>query len=509
MIPNPKSEIQNHKFVLTLDIGTSSLRAMLFDAHARAVPGVESQIKYEMRTTPDGGVEADADQMLGYAESAIDTVLARVGDRAADIAAVASDSLVSNVLGVDADGRPVTPVYTYADTRCAREVTELRTRFDEGVVHQRVGTLFHTSYLPARFLWLARECAESFRRARYWMSLGEYFLFRWTGQRACSYSIASWTGLLDRQKLAWDAELLATLPVAAGQLSPLTDHDAPVGPLRAQYATRWRALRSAKWFPTIGDGAAANIGSGCVDARRVAVTVGTSSALRVVIPMPPHPVELARIPRGLWAYRVDAATELVGGALSEGGNLFAWMQTSLQLDDVEKIESELAALEPDAHGLTVLPLLAGERAPNWNADARGAIAGINLNTRPIEMLRAGLEAIAYRLGSVFELLRGVAPDARQVVASGGALMRSPTWIQIIADTLGVPVIASAEAEATSRGAALLALKALGVIDSLEDLPAELGAAYKPNAARQAVYARASERQKKLYNAVVKKTDLTD
>jgi len=100
------------------------------------------------------------------------------------------------------------------------------------------------------------------------------------------------------------------------------------------------------------------------------------------------------------------------------------------------------------------------------------------------------------------LLRGMAPNAQQVVASGGALMNSPTWLQIIADTLGVPVIASAEIEATSRGTALLALKALSVIDSLDKLPAELGTTYHPDAARHEIYASAMERQKKLYNAVV-------
>jgi gluconokinase len=492
--------------ILTLDIGTSSTRVMLFDERARAALGIESQIKYEMRTTPDGGVEADADERLDDAERAIDQVLARAGQ--VNIAAVASDSLVSNILGVDENGHAVTPAYTYADSRGAREVDELRARLDEETTHQRVGVLFHTSYVPARLLWLARERAEIFQRAKYWMSLGEYFLFRWTGARACSYSVASWSGLLNRQKLDWDADLLAQLPIARDQLSPLVDHDTPVGALRAKYAARWQTLRSAKWFPTMGDGAAANVGSGCIDATRIALTVGTSSAMRVVIPSPlaDGRGDEGQVPYGLWSYRVTRDLELIGGALSEGGNLHEWMLKTLRLDDVPDLERALGALAPAAHGLTVLPFLAGERAPNWNADARAAISGIGLNTQPIDILRAGLEAIAYRLGLIFGLLRGVAPEARQVIASGGALMKSPTWIQIIADTLGVSVIASAEREATSRGAALLALKALGVIDSLEDLPAALGTRYKPDAARHEIYARASERQEKLYNAVVKKAE---
>lgn len=526
--PSSETLISNFKppFVLTLDIGTSSLRAMLFEADARPIPGVEVQIKYEMRTTADGGVEADADEMFERANQAIDALLTSAGALAGQIAAVASDSMVSNVLGVGEDGRAVTPIYTYADTRSARAVVELRRRLNERAVHQRVGTLFHSSYLPARFLWLGREHPHLLERARWWMSLGEYLIFRWLGQRACTYSVASWTGMLNRFELAWDQELLALLPISIEQLSPLVDFDTPMRGLVPEFAARWPALGGSTWFPTIGDGVAANIGSGCVDATRIALTIGTTSALRVVVPLtqspgpavPPSP-SLPRtgqdegpaertsaanpnVPWGLWAYRVDRNTELIGGALNEGGSLFAWMENTLRLDEGAKIESELAALRPDAHGLTILPFLAGERAPGWVADARAAILGLGLNTRPIEILRAGLESVAYRLDLVYRLLLEAAPNAREVIASGGALMRSPTWTRIVADVLGVPVIASAQAEATSRGTALLALKALDVIHSLSQVPAALGDTFPADPGRHEIYRAAVKRQQTWYNLLI-------
>ncbi len=487
--------------ILSLDIGTSSVRAMLFDAHAHVIPGTAAQIKYAARTTPAGGNEFDADTVRRDAERVIDETLARAGELANQVVAVASDSLVSNVLGVDESGNAVTPAYTYADTRCASQVDELRAQFDERATQQRVGTLFHTSYLPARLIWLARNLPQTFRFAKYWMSLGEYFYWNWTGARACSYSVAAWTGLLNRRALNWDAELIRQLPIAAEQLSPLVDHTHPVGALRAEYATRWAALRHAKFFPTLGDGAAANVGSGCVDATRIALTIGTSSAMRIA-----YPRGAAEIPFGLWSYSVTRELELLGGALSEGGMLYDWMNDTLRTDPATRGDAQVATLAPDAHGLTVLPFLAGERAPNWNAHARAAIVGLSLNTQPAEILRAGMESIAYRLGLIFGLLRGAIPDARQVIASGGALMKSPVWTQIIADTLGVPVIAAAEPEATSRGNALLALKALGVIGALADLPAQTGAVYEPDAARHEIYARAMERQNALYDKLVRQVN---
>ena len=424
---------------------------MVFDARAHAVEGVQAKINYKMRTTPDGGVQVDADKMFARACRVIDRTLAAADARALQIAAVASDSMVSNIFGVDAKGRAITPVYTYADTRSAREVDELRTRLDEETIHQRVGTLFHTSYLPARFIWLARTNAELFERVHWWMSLGEYFYFRWLGQRMCSYSVASWTGLLNRRELDWDRELIASLPITADQLSPLVDVDTPLRGLTNKYAERWPALCNAVWFPTVGDGAVANVGSGCVDATRVALTIGTSSAMRVTLageqgskgaeeqrialaPLPPRPPAL--IPQGLWSYRIDRDHELVGGALSEGGNLHDWMKRTLRLGSRAKLESQLAALPPDGHGLTMLPFLAGERAPGWVADARAAILGLSLNTKSVDILRAGMEGVAYRLGLIFELLRTVAPNAQEVVASGGAMMESAFWVQMLADVLG-------------------------------------------------------------------------
>jgi hypothetical protein len=155
-------------------------------------------------------------------------------------------------------------------------------------------------------------------------------------------------------------------------------------------------------LPAIGDGAAANVGSGALGAGRVAVTIGTTSALRAVLPGSAPPV-----PPGLWAYLVDRETALVGGALTEGGNLAAWLRSILRLGDPSTLEARLAALEPGSHGLTLLPTLAGERSPGYRPGARGAVASLSLAATPLEIMRAGLEAVALRLADLAERLGGV------------------------------------------------------------------------------------------------------
>jgi gluconokinase len=190
-----------------------------------------------------------------------------------------------------------------------------------------------------------------------------------------------------------------------------------------------------------------------VDPSRVALNVGTSAALRVVIDRPPAP------PRGLWRYRLDRRLSLVGGATSEGGNVFAWCRQHLNLPDDATLERALAT--PGRAELVALPFLAGERSPGWRADRRGALVGLSLDTTAVDVLRAMLAAVALRLALVYELLAPCAAADHVVVASGGAFEHSRAFAQMIADAFGRPIVRADEIEATSRGAALLALDALG------------------------------------------------
>ncbi len=482
--------------VLTLDIGTSSTRVLLFDARARQVSGVEARASYTVHTTPDGGAELDPEVVLEAVAGCVDQALSQAGGRSREIAGVGACSLASSMVGV-ADGRAVTPVYIWADTRSAPDAAELRSRLDEAAVHDRTGCMIHPSYLPPRFLWLQRTQPDLLKRAQRWMSISEYLHLRMFGQAICSYSVASWTGLLDRRRLTWDREWLSLLPIDESQLSPLGDADTALRGLRSEFARRWPALAEIPWFLAVGDGAGSNLGSGCTTPRRIAVNAGTSGAMRVVLPGTPD-----QVPSGLWCYRVDRKRSLLGGALSNTGNVFQWLRQTLQLGSAEEIERQLAEAEADAHGLTVLPFLAGERAPGWAGHARAAFTGIGWHTRPIDLLQAGLEAVAYRFALIYRLLNQAIEGAEEVIVSGGAMLSSPAWTQILSDVLGRPVIASAESEATSRGAALLALEALGVVQDASDLEPALGDTFRPRPDRHERYQRAIERQQDLYDKLI-------
>lgn len=481
--------------VLALDVGTSSTRAECFDQGGRALPEAGARVAYEAAVTADGGVELDTEGLLGSVGQAIDGCLTRLGPRRRDVDAVGASVFWHSLLGLGADGTPLTPVMTWADTRSAADADELRTRLDDHAVHARTGAPIHSTFYPARLRWLRRTRSAVFGRAAHWCGFAEYLALHLTGRLSVSVSMASGTGLLDQATQDWDRELLALCGITVDGLPPISD--APAHGLTSPFAERWPELARAPWYPGWGDGACSNLGSDCADPSRLALNVGTSSALRMVAG---QAFGAAAIPAGLWRYRVDAARSIVGGATSEGGNVVSWCRRLLALpagDD--ELERALEAVPPDGHGLTALPFLAGERSPGWRADARGALAGISLGTEGIAVLRAFMEAVAYRLGMVYDRLAPLAADGHRVIASGGALHRSRVWASIVADVLGVPLTLCSDPEASIRGAALLALEALGAPPP-PPLPA--GATIIPDPGRHGVYRAARERQRRLYDNVV-------
>jgi gluconokinase len=491
----PRAEVEP-PLILTIDIGSSSVRVMLFDRHGRAVDGVAVQERYAIRTTAEGAAEDDPDTAIERVARCVDAALSRAGPLAAQIGGVAVDTLVSNIIAIDDSGCPLSPLITYADTRNDSDADELRRALDEHAVHDRTGCLLRTSYWPARLAWFRRAQPRVWRDVARWITLGEYLELRLFGRCRVSYSAASWSGLLDRRNLTWDAPLLDTLGVSPEQLSPLVDVDQPLSGLVESYAARWPALRDVPWFPAVGDGAVANVGSGCTSHERVALTVGTTGAMRAI------QTGAVDVPAGLWCYRVDRDRQLLGGATSEGGNIYGWARESLQLGTPGEIEAALAAFLPDSHGLTVLPFWAGERSPGWAGNVQATIHGLTLATTPLAILRASLEAVAYRFAAIDQRVCGRHDCSHRLIASGSALLLSPAWMQIFADVLGRTVVASAEQEATSRGTALLALRSLGAIDSIESVPAADGEEYAPDESRRAIYAAAIERQRQLYDQLI-------
>ena len=479
--------------VLTLDVGSSSARTLLFSPEGKEVAGFGAQIGYQARTSEDGGWEIDADALTATVARAIDGIREQLRSRGVRPAAVAVDTFWHSLVGVDGGGKAVTAILHPFDSRSAAAAVRLAQRVDNAAQHARTGCVLHPSYPPPKLLWLAEMQPEAFRAAQRWMSVGEYLFLEFFGTAAASTSMVSASGLWNQNGNDYDEEMLAALPVRREQFADVATLDQPCTALRSPFRERWPELDGIPWYPALGDGACDNIGSGCTTQDVWALMVGTSGAMRVTIE-----AAAVEIPAGLFCYRVDRKRFVTGGALSNGGAVYAWMKRTLQLPDDAETESQLAAMTPGMHGLTLLPLFAGERSPEWRMDVRGAITGLASATTPMEILHAALESVALRFGNIYEILQKAFGTPREVVGSGAALLHSPVWAQMMADTLGHPVRMCMEREATSRGAALLALERLGMVRDIAALPPEHGRVTEPDAAKKELYLAALEKQRRLY-----------
>lgn len=497
---NSKAQPTHAPYILSLDVGTSSTRTLLFNATGASVPHVISQKSYELNTSDDGEVSVDPDVLVDAVAQTIDEALKAAGSLTSQIGAVAIDTFWHSLLGVDTHNKPLIPLITWEDTRPRQAAAELCSELNEEEIHARTGARLHASYWPAKLRWLASTSPEVLQKAAQWLSFGEYLHRQFLGRSVCSLSMASGTGMLLIRDRSWNTELMKILGVRPEQFPQLGDLHDSVSGLKSEYASRWPALRDIPWFPAVGDGAAANIGSGCATEENWALTIGTSSAIRVVVPP-----ESIVPPMGLWLYLVDAKRGLLGGALSEGGNVFAWMSKTLRLPSLTEAEPHVAAIPPDSHGLTILPFISGERSLGWHAEVRATVAGINVRTTPEDILRAAIEALAYQLAAVYdELNNALERDelAPTLVGSGGALLSSSVMQSVIADTLNTPLHPSLAHEASARGAALLALESLGVIPDVAQVPLDTAPPISPNEANHAIYRLAAERQWELYHKLL-------
>jgi gluconokinase len=474
--------------VVAVDIGSSSARVGLRDATGAPV-GAVAQVRYRMTVDDGGGVSIEVPRLLAVVAEALDQLVARTSARRlGQVVGVGISCFLHSVAGLDRGGRPVTPLLTWADTTSAVQAASLRERLDASAVWQAAGSPLHASYWPAKVLHLRAAAGGAVRS---FAGAPELLFEELTGMRAIDLSQASGTGLLDRAAAGWHSGLLRELDLGPGSLPPQAERGA-TALLGGWAAGRWPALARVPWHLPWSDAWCGNIGLGRTAGRGAALQIGTSGAIRVIVE---DPVPL--VPAGLFGHRLPDGTALVGGQLSEGGGTAAAVARLLG-STLSGLEAEAARLPPDGHGLTVLPYLAGERGPGYHAEARGVIAGLSLDTAPAEVYLAVLESVALRFRALEARLRPVVGGPPDVTAAGGALSASPLWTTIVAAALGRPIELSAEAEASSRGAALLALAAVGAIDAPEAMPRPSSTPFVPEPLRVERMRRALVRQEDLY-----------
>jgi gluconokinase len=472
-----------------LDLGTAGCRAALYDAEGRVVARADRG--YRLSVPHPGWAEQDADEVVATAVDVLRDLVARFppGIRPR---ALGLSSVLHSVLPLDRERRALAPAITWADTRSAPQAERLRAQCDPTALYHATGCPLHPLYWPAKLQWLREHRPDVYRRARWFVSLKEHLLQRLCGRVAVDLSVASGTGLLDLRAKRWHPAALDLAGIREEHLSALVEPTTIVGEILPAIAEATGLPRGLPVVVGAADGPLASLGSGALGPGRMAATIGTSGAVRVVL-REPRTDQQART----WCYYLAEGWWVAGAAINNGGIVYRWVRDHLfdwpdaphGEDRRYAVMDELAeGVPPGSDGLLFLPFLAGERAPRWNADARGALLGLTLHHTRGHLVRATLEGVAFRMRSIADALEEAAGPPTEVRASG-SFSRSRVWVQILADVLGRELLIPAVSDATAFGAAFLARRAMGDVDGLEEVRAScpIVEAFAPNPATRERY----------------------
>jgi gluconokinase len=482
--------------VLGVDIGTTSAKAVAFDADGRDLGRGETG--YPLLEPEPGQAVQDPVVVVEGTLAAIRAAVAGAHDQGARVVALSFSGAMHSLVGLDAQGRALTPLVTWGDMRATEQAERLRAEHPE--LHDRTGTPLHPMSPLPKLVWFAEREPETFTAVRRWAGIKELVVARLTGAWAVDHSVASGTGLLNLRALDWDREALAIAGIDADALSPLvpTTHRlqleaAPAGDLGLEAGL---AL-----IVGAADGPLATLGLGAVHHGVAACSIGTSGALRVMVQAPAIDPQ-----RRVFCYALLPGHWIVGGAINNGGAVLRWAGEALAPDLGPHPEAQLLDLAREvpagSEGLLMLPYLLSERAPHWRSGARGAYIGLTRHHRRGHLVRAALEGVCLQLALVLASVRDAGNEVREIRATGG-FARSDLWRQMLADALGMPIGFAAGHEGSAFGAALLAMDALGLVDGIERAAAlvDIEDVVEPEAGPAGVYADVLPTFASLYDAL--------
>jgi len=482
--------------VLGVDIGTTSAKAVAFDADARELGRGEAG--YPLLEPEHGQAVQDPAVVVDATLAAVRAATTAAREQGAQIAALSFSGAMHSLVGLDAQGRALTPLVTWGDMRATEQAERLRAEHPE--LHDRTGTPLHPMSPLPKLVWFAEHEAETFSAVRRWAGIKELVVARLTGTWAVDHSVASATGLLNLRELDWDDEALAIAGIDAEALSPLvpTTHRLE---LDAAHAADLGLEGGMALIVGAADGPLANLGVGAVHHGVAACSIGTSGALRLMVERPAVDPQ-----RRVFCYALLPGHWIVGGAINNGGAVLRWAGEALAPDLGPHAEGHLLELAADvpagSEGLLMLPYLLSERAPHWSTVARGAYVGLTRHHGRGHLVRAALEGVCLQLAVVLASVRDAGNEVDEIRATGG-FARSDLWRQMLADALGMPIGFPAGHEGSAFGAALLAMDALGMVDGLDRAAGlvQIEDVVEPEAGAAAVYADLLPTFTSLYDAL--------
>ncbi|MBM7585785.1 gluconokinase [Bacillus pakistanensis] len=468
--------------MIGVDIGTTSTKAVLFNEKGEML--FRYGVEYPLHTPEPGTAEQDPEEIF----QAVLKCMREVSSHAnGDIEFVSFSSAMHSLILVDEKDQPITNSITWADNRSASWAEKINTEYNGIEIYRRTGTPIHPMSPLVKLAWLQNEHPGLFYKASKFISIKEFIFHRLFGKYVIDYSIASATGMFHLENLDWDEGALKVAGVTKDQLSkPVSTTESLIG-LKEEYARMTGIAPETPFVVGASDGVLSNLGVNAIEPGVVAVTIGTSGAIRAVTDRP------VTDPKGrIFCYALTDKHWVIGGPVNNGGMIFRWVRDELAAAEVEvakrlgkdpyEVLTDIAEnVAPGSDGLIFHPYMSGERAPLWNANARGSFFGLGMHHKKEHMIRAVLEGIIMNLYSVLLALEELIGTPKRVQATGG-FARSELWRQMLADVFDQEVQIPESFESSCLGAVVLGMYGQGDLESLEEVREMVGSvhSHEPN-----------------------------
>ena len=465
------------EYMIGVDIGTTSTKAVLFT--------VQGEIKemhhaeYPLYTPDSLTAEQKPDEIFTAVLSVIKQVVAKSQMDKSKLAFISFSSAMHSIIAVDEQGKPLTNCITWADKRAASFADELKENGKSEELYKRTGVPIHPMSPLVKIMWMKHEKKDIAGGTCKFVSIKEYIFYKFFGKFVVDYSIAAATGCLNITKLTWDEEALKAADISEKQLSKVVPTTHVLKGMKSDLAYALNINEDTPFVIGSSDGVLSNIGLGAIGKGEIAVTIGTSGAIRTITSEP-----LLDEQGRTFCYPLMKDRYVVGGSVNNGGVVLKWAKNELAKSETtvaERLEmnvydllTEMASkVNPGSDGLLFHPYLSGERAPLWNPYARGSFTGLSLHHKKEHIIRAVLEGVMYNLYTVLTPLQALIGEAVEIKASGG-FARSEVWKQMMADIFDKKVTIPESLESSCLGAAVVGLYALELIDSIDAVKGMVG-----------------------------------
>jgi len=475
-------------YLLGIDIGTSSAKAVLFDPESAQIAAVANQEYPIQRPAPDRAEQDPEDWWRATVTVTRRLLAERPG---ASVVGISFSGQMHGTVLLDAADCPLRPAIIWADQRPAAEVSDLVAALGEEAYAALTGTLPAVGFLGATLLWLQRHEPATVEAARVVLLPKDYVRLKMTGERATDVTDAAGTGIFDINRRVWPESLLSKVGLRGDLLPPIRASAAVAGFLRREAADEMGLPPGLPVMMGCADQPAQAIGNGLIAPGSASVTTGSGG--QVFTPVTGIAGRIKADPRLHVFNHAAPDTWYIMGAVLSAGLSLRWLRGIVGLNGNPEaypiLSAEAAEVAPGADGLIFLPYLSGERTPHRDPLARGAFIGLSAHHTRGHLARAVMEGVSFALRQALEISLSLGGSVERIIAAGGGA-ESDVWRQIQADVFGLPLQRTLLTEQASVGAALLAGVGAGVY---ADLPAacaatvRLGAITEPMAANRARY----------------------